>query len=51
MREDEADAVAQLARDADLDVTRNADGRVARAFERQQNKASEEDPAGGGPAE
>nr|WP_272507516.1 PIN-like domain-containing protein [Salinibacter ruber] len=51
VREDEADAVAQLARDADLDVTRNADGRVARAFERQQNKASEEDPAGGGPAE
>ncbi len=50
VREDEANAVAQLARDADLDVTRNADGRVARAFERQQNKASKNDSADEEPA-
>ncbi|WP_263786904.1 PIN-like domain-containing protein [Salinibacter grassmerensis] len=43
VREDEADAVAQLARDAGLDVTRGADGRVARAFERQEKEAAEEE--------
>ena len=41
VREEEADAVGQLVRDAGLEVTRAADGRVAQVFERHEEEASE----------
>jgi hypothetical protein len=44
VREEAADAVGQLARDAGLEVTRAADGRVARAFERHEEEPKAESP-------
>ena len=44
VREEEADAVGQLARDAGLEVTRAADGRVAQAFERHEEEPEAESP-------
>ncbi|WP_158705151.1 PIN-like domain-containing protein [Salinibacter altiplanensis] len=51
VREGDADAVGQLARDAGLEVTRAADGRVAQAFERHEKEASGEESADDGPAQ